>query len=114
MKKRIVLLLTLALALTMLTACGANTSAPAVKGDYIVEETAAEAPAAMMMDASSNVLAGAVLFDDSLFAVFKSVDELDCLCQAHCCQDNANCHDAKRNDCDRECQFEGSVESLTC
>ena len=61
MKKRLTLLLTLALALTMLTACGANTSAPAMKGTYAVEEMAVEAPMAMapMMDSASNTLAGA-------------------------------------------------------
>lgn len=63
MKKLTALLLMLALALTMLTACGANTTqmAPAMKGDYAVEEMAMEAPMAMapMMDAASNTLAGA-------------------------------------------------------
>ena len=63
MKKLTALLLTLALALTLLTACGAATSqsAPAMKGDYMVEEMASEAPMAMapMMDAASNTLAGA-------------------------------------------------------
>ena len=63
MKKLNALLLTLVLALTMLTACGANSSqmAPAMKGDYAVsEEIAMEAPMAMapMMDAASNTLAG--------------------------------------------------------
>ena len=60
MKKLTTFLLTLALLLTMLTACGAN-STPAMKGDYAVsEEIAMEAPMAMapMMDAASNTLAG--------------------------------------------------------
>ena len=59
MKKTLAILLTLVLALTMLTACGANTSAPqAMKAEYAIEETYAEAPAAMMMDAASNTLTG--------------------------------------------------------
>lgn len=61
MKKLTVFVLTLTLLLTTLTACGASTSAPAMKGDYAVsEEIAMEAPMAMapMMDAASNTLAG--------------------------------------------------------
>lgn len=62
MKKLTALLLTLALALALLTACGANSASPALKQtasmDYaMVEEVAAEAPAAMMN--ASNTLAGA-------------------------------------------------------
>ena len=64
MKKLTTIFLTLALLLTMLTACGASStqSAPAMatKGDYAVEEMAAEmvmaAPAAM--DAGSNTMSG--------------------------------------------------------
>lgn len=59
MKKWTALLLTLALVLTMLTACGGS-SAPAMKGDYVMQEMAVEAPMAMapMMDGASNSLAG--------------------------------------------------------
>ncbi len=61
MKKRTALLLTLALALTLLTACGANSASPALKQtaamDYaMVEEVTAEAP---MMNSAGNSLAGA-------------------------------------------------------
>ena len=64
MKKLTALLLTLTLALTLLTACGAATNqmAPAMKGDYAVsEEIAMEAPTAMapMMNAAGTSLAGA-------------------------------------------------------
>ena len=63
MKKLTALLLTLALALTLLTACGANipqAASPAMKGDYaIAEEAAMEAPMAMAAMNSSNALAGA-------------------------------------------------------
>ena len=51
MKKLTALLLTTVLVLTLFTACGASSiaqSAPAMKGDYAVEEMAPEAPAAMM------------------------------------------------------------------
>ena len=57
MKKLTALLLTTILVLTLFTACGANSiaqSAPAMKGDYTVEEMAPEAPAAMM-----NAMSGA-------------------------------------------------------
>ena len=62
MKKLTALLLSLALALTLLTACGASTSqmAPVMKGDYAVtEEIAMEAPMAMapMMNAAGASLA---------------------------------------------------------
>ena len=61
MKKLTTIFLTLALLLTMLSACGANSASPALKQsaamDYaMVEEVAAEAPAAM---ANSTTLAGA-------------------------------------------------------
>lgn len=63
MKKLTALLLTLALALTLLTACGANipqAASPAMKGDYaIAEEAAMEAPMAMAAMDTSNALAGA-------------------------------------------------------
>ena len=66
MKKLTALLLTLALALTLLTACGANSASPALKQsaamDYaMVEEVAAEAPMAMAptMNSAGNALAGA-------------------------------------------------------
>jgi len=65
MKKLTALLLTLVLALTMLTACGANSASPAMKQsaamDYaMVEEVAAEAPMAMAsMADGGNALAGA-------------------------------------------------------
>ena len=51
MKKLTALLLTTVLVLTLFTACGASSiaqSAPAMKGDYAMEEMAPEAPAAMM------------------------------------------------------------------
>ena len=61
MKKLTAIFLTLALLLMLLTACGANSASPALKQsaamDYaMVEEAAAEAPAAM---ANINTLAGA-------------------------------------------------------
>lgn len=63
MKKLTTVFLALALALTLLTACGAGTSqiAPAMKADYAVAEMAAEAPMAMapMMNSASNALTGA-------------------------------------------------------
>lgn len=63
MKKLTALLLTLALALTLLTACGANipqAASPAMKGDYaIAEEAAMEAPMATAAMNTSNALAGA-------------------------------------------------------
>ena len=51
MKKLTALLLTTVLVLTLFTACGASSiaqSAPAMKGDYAMEEMAPEAPADMM------------------------------------------------------------------
>lgn len=63
MKKLTALLLTLALALTLLTACGANipqAASPAMKGDYaIAEEAAMEVPMATAAMNTSNALAGA-------------------------------------------------------
>lgn len=48
MKKLTALLLALLLILPLLTACGGSSqSAPAMKGDYVMEEMAAEEPAAM-------------------------------------------------------------------
>ena len=64
MKKLTALLLTLALVLTLLTACGANSSAPAATqayksaaADFAMEEVSAEAP--MAMDGAGNALTGA-------------------------------------------------------
>ena len=65
MKKLTALLLTLALALTLLTACGASSASPALKQsaamDYAMEEVAMEAPMAMapMMGDAGNALTGA-------------------------------------------------------
>jgi len=64
MKKLTALLLALVMALTLLTACGANSASPALKQtaamDYaVVEEAAAEAPMAMATMNGSNALAGA-------------------------------------------------------
>ena len=64
MKKLTALLLALVMALTLLTACGANSASPALKQtaamDYaVVEEAAAEAPMAMTTMNGSNALAGA-------------------------------------------------------
>ena len=60
MKKLTALLLTVLLMLMLLSACGGSSaqSAPAMKGDYIVEEMAMEAPAAMM-NSTSDTLSGA-------------------------------------------------------
>lgn len=64
MKKLTALLLALVMALTLLTACGANSASPALKQtaamDYaVMEEAAAEAPMAMATMNGSNALAGA-------------------------------------------------------
>lgn len=61
MKKLTALLLTALLILSLFTACGASSiaqSAPAMKDSYVVEEMAAEAPAAMMQ-ATANTMSGA-------------------------------------------------------
>ena len=60
MKRLTALLLTVLLILSLFTACGANSvtqSAPAMKGDYAVEEMAMEAPAAMMDSAANSLSA---------------------------------------------------------
>ena len=61
MKKLTALLICAALLLSLFTACGANSmspqSAPAMKADYVMEEAAVEAPAAM--NTASNSLKGA-------------------------------------------------------
>ena len=65
MKKLTALILSILMVLTLLTACGASSksvsvepqAAPALKGDYAMEEFAAEAPAAM--DTAANSLSGA-------------------------------------------------------
>lgn len=61
MKKLTTLLICAALLLSLLTACGANSmspqAAPAMKADYVMEEAAVEAPAAM--NTASNSLKGA-------------------------------------------------------
>ena len=59
MKKLTALLLTVLMLVSFLSACGANSiaqSAPAMKGDYMVEEIAPEGPAAM--DSAANSLTG--------------------------------------------------------
>ena len=59
MKKLTALLLTILMLVSFLSACGANSiaqSAPAMKGDYMVEEIAPEGPAAM--DSAANSLTG--------------------------------------------------------
>lgn len=58
MKKLTALLLTMLLVLTLFTACGGSSisqAAPAMKGDYVVEEMTAEAPAAMMNSAAGSL-----------------------------------------------------------
>ena len=65
MKKLTALILSMLMVLTLLTACGGSSksvsvepqAAPALKGDYAMEEFAAEAPAAM--DTAANSLSGA-------------------------------------------------------
>lgn len=58
MKKLTALLLTMLLVLSLFTACGGSSiaqSAPAMKGDYAMEEMAMEAPAAMMNSAADSL-----------------------------------------------------------
>lgn len=58
MKKLTALLLTMLLVLSLFTACGSSSitqSAPAMKGDYAMEEMAMEAPAAMMNSAADSL-----------------------------------------------------------
>ena len=60
MKKLTALIVSVLLILSLFTACGANSiaqSAPAMKGDYMVEEMAMEAPAAMMDSAANSLSA---------------------------------------------------------
>lgn len=63
MKKLTALLLTLTMVLTLLSACGATSksaagqAAPNLKADYVMEEAAVEAPAAMMNSASGKLTA---------------------------------------------------------
>ena len=60
MKRLTTLLLAILLTLSLLTGCDANSiaqSAPAMKGDYAVEEMYAEAPAAMMDSAANSLTA---------------------------------------------------------
>ena len=62
MKKLTALVLSMLLVLTLFTACGGNSisqSAPAMKGDYIVEEMAMGAPAAPMMQNTAGSLTAA-------------------------------------------------------
>ena len=64
MKKLTALLMTVLTVLSLLCACGANSiaqSAPAIKGDYMVEEIAPEGPAAMDSAANSLTAAGETL-----------------------------------------------------